>query len=134
MLGDHARLLGERPLDLLRDLLELGLDEVGVGGGLLPVEHTRADLDCVRDDRGGVTAGLLAVADEANGGLVLDHQAVDREPVADRPDMRLAEWGRGFHGIPVAPYARLLTERPGACVSDLTARPGRNGDAGDAAT
>ena len=46
-LGHRARPLGERGLDLARGLLELRPYEVGVGLGLLAVEHAGADLDRV---------------------------------------------------------------------------------------
>ena len=78
-LGDRARLLGELRLDVARGLLELGLDELGVGAGLLAVEHARADLDGVADGLGGVVPVLLALPDDADGALVVDDEAVDRD-------------------------------------------------------
>ena len=99
-LGDRARLVGELLLDVLRGLLELGLDELGVGARLLAVEHARADLDGVADDLDRVVAVLLALAHEPDGAFVLDDEAVDDEPVADRADVRLSEWGGGFHVEP----------------------------------
>ena len=82
----------------LRGLLELGLDELGVGGGLLAVEHARADLDGVADRPDRIVAVLLALAHEPDGAFVLDDQAVDHEAVADRADVRLSEGGGCFHG------------------------------------
>ena len=77
---------------------------------LLPVEHAGPDLDGLDHRAGGILAGLLALADHADGGLVADGEAVDHELVAQRSDMRLAQWGCGFHGSLVAPYGGDLTE------------------------
>ena len=60
-------------------LLELGLDELGVRAGLLAVEHARADLHGVADDLDRVVTVLLALAHEADGALVVDDEAVDRD-------------------------------------------------------
>ena len=84
-------------LQLARGLLELGLDELRVGAGLLAVEHARADLDGVADRLDRVVAVLLARANEADGALVLDDEAVDRDAIADDADVRLPEWSGCFH-------------------------------------
>ena len=78
-------------LDLARGLLELGLDELGVGAGLLAVEHAGADLDRVVDQGDRVVAGFLAFAHEADRGLVVDDQAVDGEVLADGADVGLSQ-------------------------------------------
>src|SRR3954469_24657069 len=84
LLGHLAGALGEHELDLARRLVELALHELGVGAGLLAVEHARSDLDRVRDHADGVGARLLPLPDEPDGALVVDDEAVDGEAVADR--------------------------------------------------
>ena len=78
-------------------LLELRLDELGVGAGLLAVEHAGADLDRVEHDPDRIVPVLLALADEPDGAFVVDDQAVDRDAVADHADVRLPEWSCCFH-------------------------------------
>ena len=96
-LRDRAGLLGELLLHLPGGLLELHLDELRVGPRLLAVEHARADLDRVAHRLGGVVAGLLPLADEADGAFVVDHEAVDRHDLTEDPDVRLPEWSGCFH-------------------------------------
>src|SRR3954466_3502360 len=98
LLGHLARALDQHQLDLARRLVELALHELGVRARLLAVEHPGADLDRVRDHPDGVGARLLALAGGPAGRLVVHDEAVDDHAVADRADMRLAEWSRGFHG------------------------------------
>jgi hypothetical protein len=90
LVGHLAGAVGERHLHLARDLVELVLDELRVGAGLLAVEHARADLHGVGDHLDRVVARLLALADQPDRHFVGDHQAVDRQPVTDGPDVRLA--------------------------------------------
>ena len=78
-------------------LLELRLHELRVRAGLLAVEHARADLDRVADRLGRVVAVLLALANDANGALVVDDEAVDRDDIAEYADVRLPEWSGCFH-------------------------------------
>ena len=92
-----AGAVGELGVQLGGRLLELRLDELRVGAGLLAVEHARADLDGVAHRLDRIVAVLLALADEANGALVLDDEAVDRHAIADHADVGLPEWSRGFH-------------------------------------
>ena len=88
--------LAELGLDALRDLLELGLHELGVGAGLLAVEHAGADLQGVGDH--GV--GIERLGDRAGAsGLVGDDEAVDRDAGRPGGDVRMAKWGCGFHGL-----------------------------------
>ena len=98
-LGDRARLVGELDLHLLGGLLELGAHELGVGAGLLAVEHAGADLHGVAHRLDGVVAVLLALAHQPHGAVVLDHEAVDHEPVADGADVGLSEGGCCFHEL-----------------------------------
>ena len=83
MLGDRACLFGELAVQLRGGALELGLDELGVGAGLLAVEHARADLDGVADELDRVLAVLLALLDEPDGAFVVDDQAVDGHAITD---------------------------------------------------
>ena len=78
LLGGRARLLAELGLHGLRHLLELGLDELGVGRRLLAVEHPRADLDRVRDD----LVRIRSLLHQAHQAVVDDHEAVDLDAVA----------------------------------------------------
>ena len=66
-------------VDLARGLLELVRTYSALAAGLLTVEHLGADLDRVGDRLGRVVAGLLVLADDARGGLVLDRQVLDGE-------------------------------------------------------
>jgi hypothetical protein len=102
VLGRRPRALGERGLRLARDLLELRLHEVRVRARLLAVEDARSDLDGVGDELGRVLPRLLALADEPGGALVVDEQPVDGDAAAEGADVRLAQWGCGFHGREVA--------------------------------
>ena len=111
VLRDQSRLVGELAVELLGALLELRAHVLGVCGGLLAVEHARADLDGVRDGLDRVVTRLLALADDARGGFVLDRQVVDGEPIAGRRDAGLPERGCRFHVGSVARYGRDLTER-----------------------
>jgi hypothetical protein len=97
VLGDQARLVGELALELARGTLELRLHVLRVGRRLLAVEHARADCDCVADRLDRVVAGLLAVAHQPNGALVLDVEVVYDEPAADDGHAWLPERGRCFH-------------------------------------
>ena len=97
VLGHLLGPLGERRLDIARRAVELAAHEVGVGARLLAIEHARADLDRVDHRPRGVVAGLLALADEPHRALVVNHEPVDREAVADRADMRLSQGRGGFH-------------------------------------
>jgi hypothetical protein len=96
-LGDRARLGAELLLHLARGLLELRLHELRVRAGLLAVEHAGADLDRVEHGLDGIVAVLLALADEPDGAFVLDHEAVDRDAVADHSYVGLPEWSGCFH-------------------------------------
>jgi hypothetical protein len=82
-------------------LVHLGLDGLGVGAGLLAVKDAGADRDRVERELHRVLAGVLALAHEAQGGLVVDDEAVDGDAVTDRAHAGLAKWGRGFHVPPV---------------------------------
>jgi hypothetical protein len=110
-LRDEPRLLRERALDLARDLLELGPDEVGVDLGLLAREHARADLDRVDEDGRRVGARLGALAHEVDRAAVAHGEAVGDDDVADDRDTGLAQGRGGFHENLVARYGRRLTER-----------------------
>ncbi len=91
-LGDDPRALDERGIELARGLLELGPHELGVGAGLLAVEHARADLDRIGHEPRDVVAALLALARQPHGARVVDDEAVDqRRP----PCVRTWENGRG---------------------------------------
>ena len=65
-LGHQPRALDEGRVELARGLLELGLDEVGVGARLLAVEHAGADRDRVEHQPRDVLAVLLALARQAH--------------------------------------------------------------------
>ena len=114
-LRDRARPVGELDLNVLGGLLELGLDELGVGAGLLAVEHAGADLDGVTDRLDRVVAAVLALAHETDGAVVLDDEAVDDDAIAERSDMGRPEWSCSFHGYLVAPYGPDLTEWARSC-------------------
>ncbi len=106
LLGDLSRVVAELALDLLRDLLELGPHELGVGARLLAVEHARADLDRVGDHGRAVAPGLLALTDETGGRLVGDDEAVDEQAIALNGDVGLPElvwrlpWWSESHATP----------------------------------
>jgi hypothetical protein len=99
--GDAARAVDELRVELARRLLELGLDELGVGPGLLAVEDARADDDRVDDEARDVVAGLLALAGQAHRQRVVDGEAVDAQAAALHADL-CKEWSRSFHGFRVA--------------------------------
>ncbi len=112
-LGDRAGPLGELGLRLARRLLQLGLHELDVGAGLLPVQDARADLQRVRDHRGGIVTRLDPRPHELDDRRVVDRQPVDQHAVGEDGDAGMAERGcGGFHGQDVAAYALLLTEKP----------------------
>ena len=73
------------------------LHELGVRSGLLAVEDARADLHGIADSLGGVVTVLLALANDANGALVVDDEPVDRDDVAEYADVGLPEWSGCFH-------------------------------------
>ena len=102
LLGERSRPLSEGVVDLPRRLLELGPDQLGVGAGLLALEHPGADLDGVLDRLDRVLARLLAGAHQPHRGRVVDQQAVDRDAVSDRAHDGGAKWGGGLHGTNVA--------------------------------
>ena len=91
--------------------LELGLDELGVRAGLLPIEDARADLDRVAHQLDGVLAVLLALGDEPDGAFVLHDEAVDDHAPTDDPDVGRSEGCCSFHFSLVARYGGDLTER-----------------------
>ncbi len=97
VLGDLARPVAELHVQLTGGALELRLDELGVGGGLLAVEHPGADRDRVEHRLDRILAVLLALADEPDGAAVLDDEAVDREHVADHLDVGMSEGSGRFH-------------------------------------
>ena len=99
--------LVERAAGDLGGLLELGLDDFHLGAGLLAVEDPAADPDRVVDELGGI-GGL---ARQANSRVVVDHEAVDVQAVADDANLGEGERCRCFHGYPVAPWQADLTER-----------------------
>ena len=101
-LGDDARLVRERLLDLARDLLELRPHELGVDLGLLAGEDPGADLDRVDQHAGGVGPGLLAVADEVHGDAVAHGEAVGDDDVAEERDPGWAQGRGSFHDGRVA--------------------------------
>ena len=84
-------------LNLASRPLELVTDEVGVGAGLLALEHPRADLDGVGDDAGQILSRLLALADEPNSALVGHDQTVDHHAIPDDCDVRVPQRCGGFH-------------------------------------
>ena len=122
-LGDLAGLVGELGLERPRGPLELRLHELRVGGGLLAVEHASADLDGVGHRPDGVVAGLLALAHEPHGALVLDHEGVDDEPVAGGAHRGLPEWGCCFHDL----SSRTLGTLPDGMRRNRARRAGRRG-------
>ena len=65
--------------------------------GLFAVEHASADLDRVTDYLDRIVAMLLALVDEANRAVVIDHEAVDDQTVADRADVGRSEGCGSFH-------------------------------------
>ena len=98
-LRDRAGLLGERALDLARDLLELRPHEVGVDLGLLAREDPRADLDRIHEHDGGVGPRLAALAHQVDGAAVAHGEGVGDDDVADDGDAGRAEWRGGFHTV-----------------------------------
>src|SRR6185437_13060164 len=114
-LGELACAVRELAVQVVRRLLELGLHELRVRAGLLAVEHAGADLDGVADRLHGVVAVLLALADEPDGALVVDDEAVDRHAIAEHPDLGVPEWSCRFH-VDCRAYAGVPTERMSGCV------------------
>ena len=109
-LGHLARALDELLVEVARSALELRLDELGVGAGLLAVEDAGADLDRVLDELGRVPS----LRGEAHDGLVVDDETVDVQAVGD--DAHLGEGETcSFHGYRVAPWQADLTERITLC-------------------
>ena len=105
-LGHEAGTLDELLVEVASRALELGLDELRVGGGLLAVEHARADLDGVRDE----ARGVLGLVRQPHSALVVDDDTVDVQAVGD--DAHLGEGETcSFHGYRVAPSQADLTER-----------------------
>ena len=103
VLRHRAGLVGELALELPRRALELGLDVLGVGRGLLAVEHAGADHERVAHGLDRVVARLLALAHEPDGAFVLHVELAHDEPIADHGDVGLPEWGCSFHGCLVPP-------------------------------
>ena len=121
-LGDELGLLGERALDLARDLLELGPDEVGVDLGLLAREHAGADLDRVGQQLGGIAARGDPLADELDRDAVAHGERVGDDGVAEQADAGGSEWGGGLHGVG-GRYAGVPTERASADVEPAQRPP-----------
>ena len=98
-LGDDPRLVRERGLDLARDLLELVAHELRVDGGLLALQHARADLDRVGHDLRPASspASIRRSTNAAVGGIV-DDDVLDDHPPHQDVDAGLAEGRGGFHG------------------------------------
>ena len=98
-LGHDPRLVGERGLDLARDLLELVAHELGVDRGLLALEHPRADLDRVdHDARRRPRPPRSARSQERGGRGIVDDDVLDDHPPHQDVDAGLAEGRGGFHG------------------------------------
>jgi hypothetical protein len=93
-LGDQPRARSTKAASSSRArLLELRLDEVGVGAGLLAVEHARADRDRVEHEPRGVLAGLLALAREAHrAASSTTRPSIHRRPRACGPGRRGEGW------------------------------------------
>ena len=116
LLGELAVLLAEHlvelRLEVLRDLARRSVNSLFssraafsnsalTNSALAPAcsrSSTRAPISTASRDRPDrIVAVLLAVADEADGALVLDDEAVDRDAVADHADVGLPEWSGCFH-------------------------------------
>ena len=89
-LRDHARLVGERRLDLARDLLELVAHELRVQPRLLALQHARADLDRVVDHAHRVLAGLQPRAHEGGRRRIVDDEALHEHAPHEHVDPLLA--------------------------------------------
>jgi hypothetical protein len=76
--------LAERVAELADPLLEDPLHVVDVRRGALGVDHTRADLDRLRNRLGRGRARLGPLADDLGGALVVDGERLDHDPVAER--------------------------------------------------
>ncbi|TML26190.1 MAG: hypothetical protein E6G30_09125 [Actinobacteria bacterium] len=99
LLAQRSRALGELAVELPGRLLHLRRHELGVRAGLLAVEHARADLDRVGHQAGRVLTPLLALAHQARGGRIVDHQPVHGDALAgEDADVRWTQWRGGFHG------------------------------------
>jgi hypothetical protein len=98
-LRHDPRAVDERRVELAGGLLELGLDEVGVGAGVLAIEHPRADGDRIEDEARDVLAQLLALARELDRAGVVDDEAVDPETIALGSHLGEGETSGSFHDL-----------------------------------
>ena len=84
----------------LRRVLEVPLEDLDGGAGLLAVEHPGADLDRVGDQPRGILAGVGAGAHELGGERVVDHEVLDDHAADQRGDAGVAQGCcSGFHGL-----------------------------------
>src|SRR5690606_18102157 len=110
---------------------------VDVGGGLLAVEHPSADLDRLSHGVSRRLAGLLALADQVRGALIVDGERLDDDPVVERANRAVCGgfgegelWAFGcFHGVWVVANVGNLTSPPlGATIFEGRPRAGREPD------
>ena len=97
----HDRLggLAEALLDLARRVLEVLLEDLDGGAGVLAVEHPGADLDRVGDHPLRVLARVDPRPHELGRDGVVDHQVLDDHPPQQSGHARVAQGcGCGFHG------------------------------------
>ena len=96
-LGHEPGAVDEGRVELARGLLELRLDEVGVGPRLLAVQDAGADCDRVEHQPRHVLAVLLALMRQAHRAGVVDDEAVDPQAPGVRADLGEGERGGSFH-------------------------------------
>jgi len=88
-------------------------NEVGLGAGLLAIEHARSDRDRVLHEAGGIVAGGLTLTREANRAGVVDDEGVDDESITLGADLWTTEWSSSFHWTS-GRYEHDRTEKAGA--------------------
>ena len=127
-LGDLAGALDEFRVELARGLLELRLDELDVRTRLFPVQHARADLDRVDDDRapGRPRTPHGRARGRSSSGRRSTRPST-RTRFARTVIARVAERGGGFHDEGRRTCPGVLTEpllrRYGAATAGTAAAP-----------
>src|SRR6185295_1479157 len=94
LLHHAARLLDQVASGLARGALELRAHIIDLRPNVLSVQNPGADLDRVGDRARRLLAGLGPLADHARSPLVTDGEALDHQPVVERPHDALAVAGR----------------------------------------
>ena len=77
--------------------LKLGFDEFRVGGGLLALEDSCADLDRLTDECVEALACRLALSSKRDRGVVIDCEAVNQQLIAEQSYLLRSDWSYWFH-------------------------------------